>query len=357
MRKLWESNVISLPPEAEIEAARSLLGEQLLHHLADLSPTLQADIIAALSVEGKLFHQPALPLDGRWALLPFFLARALNVQANPVYISGAALAMECLICATDLLDDVMDEDATILSEQLGTARALNVALALTSLPPRLLLSPLKGDASATLPSRLLDAIQQALLLASAGQQQDLLAERRMACEMSREDCIEIAASKAGSLLSLACRLGALCVGANEILVEQCAELGRLLGIAGQLDNDAHDLFHALQPGNEKAQKSDLRRGKKTLPVVLAARSLRETHHLEATKIDRTLREIASLRTEEQEIAVSALRAGILATWGISLLYQERARDYLSEILSAHTGSQILLQILGLAHARTEMKDR
>ncbi len=357
MRKLQESTVISLPPEAEIEAARNVLGKQLLHHLADLSPTLRADIIAALSVEGKLFHQPALPLDGRWALLPFFLARALNSLVDPISISGAALAMECLICATDLLDDLMDEDVTPLSEQLGTARALNVALALTSLPPRLLLSPRKGDASTALPLRLLDTIQQALLLASAGQQQDLLAERRMACEMSREDCIEIAASKAGSLLSLACRLGALCAGANEMLVEQCAELGRLLGIAGQLDNDAHDLFHALQPGDGKEQKSDLRRGKKTLPVVLAARSLRETHHLDAPKIERTLREITSLRKEEQESAVSALRAGILATWGISLLYQERARDYLNEMLSTQAGSEMLLQVLGLARARTEMKDR
>ena len=346
--------------EDEIGTARSLLSEQLLSYLGALSPELRADVIEALSADGKLFHRPALPLDGRWALLPLFLARALNVETedrpDPACISGAALAVECMICALDLFDDVMDEDATSLIERSGTARVLNAALTLISLPQRILLSLVAQDRSTALPLHLLEEIQRALLLAAAGQQRDLLAEKRSACEMSREDCLEIAATKAGSLLSLACRLGALCAGVEETLIERCAEMGRLLGIAAQLDNDAHDLSHLLRPVNGHSQKSDLRRGKKTLPVVLAAHALREMHALEVTEIDEALREIATLTSERREAVLSALRAGILTTWGISLLYRERARDCFGEIVEERSISEALLQVLGFEETPATGKD-
>ena len=41
-------------------------------------------------------------------------------------------------------------------------------------------------------------------------------------------------------------MGALCAEANDTLVESFSTLGELLGIAGQLDNDAHDLSFLLQ---------------------------------------------------------------------------------------------------------------
>jgi geranylgeranyl diphosphate synthase type I len=342
--------------DLDIEAAHCLLCERLLSYLSDLQPALRADIFEALAVEGKLFHRPASRLDGRWALLPLYLARALREEADPAWSVAAGLAMECLICATDLLDDVMDEDVTPLIERLGVARALNVALALLSLPQRILLALAEQYTYASLSACLLDAVQRALLLAVGGQQQDLLAEQRPACELSREDCIEIASAKAGSLLSLACRLGALCAGVEETLVERCAEMGRLLGIAAQLDNDAHDLSRLLRPTDPCSQKSDLRRGKKTLPVVLAARSLRETRLLAAREIEKAFQGLHSLTGEEREVYVSALRQGILATWGISLLYRERARDYLIEMMGGGSAWENVLQVLGFGGSPAEIND-
>ena len=337
----------------DLETARQMLGEELLGHLASLAPALRDDVLEALSVEGKLLHQPTSALDGRWALLPFCLADDLYAGVDQVYARGAALAMECVVCATDLFDDVMDEDVTPLSERLGTARMLNVALTLISLAQRVLLALVTHDPSATLPVGMLDAVQQALLLASAGQQQDLLAERRLACDLSREECLEIAASKAGSLLSLACRLGAMCAGVDELRISQCAEMGRLLGIAAQLDNDAHDLSHLLQSSG--SQKSDLKRGKKTLPVVLAAHSLRETHGLDAERVDKALQRVALSIPEASERAIAALREGILTTWGVSLLYRERAGDYAREITDNRPLSLALCQVLGLAETLAENK--
>ncbi len=347
---------MSTAMDLDMEAARCLLCERFLSYLSDLQPVLRADIVDALAAEGKLFHRPASRLDGRWALLPFYLARALREEANPAWSVAAGLAMECLICATDLLDDVMDEDVTPLIERLGVARTLNVALALLSLSQRILLAFTDQHTHASLSVRLLDAVQRALLLAVGGQQQDLLAERRLARELSREDCIGIASAKAGSLLDLACRLGALCAGVEETLVERCAEMGRLLGIAAQLDNDAHDLSRLLLPIGSGSQKSDLRRRKKTLPVVLAAHSLRETRLLAAREVEKAFQGLHSLTGEEREVYVSALREGILATWGVSLLYRERSRDYLNEMMGGGPAWENVLQVLGFGRSPAETND-
>lgn len=348
--------MVAMMVDLDLETVRHFLRERLLNSLNDLPPALRADIVEALAVEGKLFHEPATRFDGRWALLPLYFARALRAEVDPSYSCAAALAMECLICATDLFDDVMDEDVTPFIERSGVAQTLNVALALLSLPQRILLALAEQHPGSSLPACLLDAVQRALLLAIGGQQQDLLAERRLACELSREDCIEIAAAKAGSLLGLACRLAALCAGVEETLVERCAELGRLLGIAAQLDNDAHDLARLLRPVDGGCRKSDLRRGKKTLPVVLAAHSLRERCPLEPGEIDRIFQGLSALAGEEREVYFAALHEGVVATWGVSLLYRERARECINEVMGTGSMWELVLSLFGFESSLAEIND-
>lgn len=347
-----------LEATSELDGVRRVLCERLLRYLDSLDPVLREDVSAALAMEGKVLHWPASELDGRWALLPFCLARDLRAVAHVASaradaVCDVALAMECVVCATDLLDDVMDDDATPLVEQLGIARVLNAALALVSLSQRMLLALLDLDLPVTLATRLMDMVQRAILQASAGQQQDLLAERRLACSLTREDCLEIASAKAGSLLSLACQMGALCAGVEEIWIERCAEVGRLLGIAAQLDNDAHDLYGLLQSASgQKSQKSDLAHGKKTLPIVLAAHSLQKTRALDARAID--FRQLEMLVDEERESYLSALREGILCTWGVALLYRERAREHLGFLIGEQSISSALCQVLGLDYELAEV---
>lgn len=344
-----------------IDLDRCLLYEQLQIHLNELEPALREDAVEALSVEGKLLHRPAAESDGNWALLPFCLARDLNPEVERGHACGVALAMECVVCATDLFDDAMDEDVTLLVQRLGVARMLNVALTLLCLAQSILLSLADQGMPADLLSRLLDSLQSAILLAAAGQQQDLLAERRAISELSREECIEIAARKAGALLGLACRLGAICARADEQQIAQCAEMGRLLGIAAQLDNDAHDLSLLLLPFTPSSrvvsQKSDLARGKKTLPVVLAAHSLRVTRKLDEAIIDVAFQRLAVLAAQERVACINALREGILATRGIALLYRERARDCLNKLENCISFSQTLRQVLGLAEPLAATEER
>ncbi len=79
-------------------------------------------------------------------------------------------------------------------------------------------------------------------------------------------------------------------------------MGEYLGIAHQLDNDAHDLYDLLYPKPEHTAvgKSDLFRGKKTLPVVLPAQEI-------------AFEDGTSLSDERYR---AALYTGIVQTWAI-----------------------------------------
>ena len=303
---------------------------------------LRADVVHALEGEGKLLapthtvlnppdsQDPALPA-GVWPLLTLLVAQSISPDVDPLLVSSVAVAVECFVCAIDLLDDVMDEDQTTTLQALGIARTLNVSTALLMLAQQSILSLAQLGTPSALILRLLETLQESALVITAGQHRDVLAERRQVQEFTREECIEIAAAKAGSIVRLACRLGALCAGADEKLCEQFSEFGELLGIAHQLDNDSHDLYYLLQgntsslaPMETKTNtghvKSDLAREKKTLPIVLALQMYNAALQKSSLQAD-----------QEKEEYLRSLHEGIMTTWGICQLYRERARDRLQEI--------------------------
>ncbi|MFL5697105.1 MAG: polyprenyl synthetase family protein [Ktedonobacteraceae bacterium] len=321
------------PPVNLFAAQQEVLRERLIFLLATQHPVLRADVVRALEEEGKLLAKPradavAVRPAGSWALLTMLVAQHIDPDIDLFCVSSVAIAVECFVCALDLLDDVEDEDQTPSIRVLGVARALNVATALMMLAQQAISSL---SQQAVPPGRilsLLDTLQASALNAAAGQHRDLLAEQRSAQELTLEECIEIAASKAGALMRLACRLGALCARADDVMCEHFSELGELLGIAHQLDNDAHDLYYLLQSETSavpptKAEnitrsiKTDLVRQKKTMPVVLAAR------------VNSSLQKASAPVDKEEHLR--ALHEGIIATWGICLLYRERAGDRLRMI--------------------------
>src|SRR5258706_10004854 len=93
------------PPINPYAAQQNILVERLQILLAMLYPTLRADAMLALGVEGKLLssRQPkttlsssALP-DGSWALLTLFVAQYVSPNLDPQWASTVAVALECLI--------------------------------------------------------------------------------------------------------------------------------------------------------------------------------------------------------------------------------------------------------------------
>ncbi len=327
-------------------ASQLMLRERLQLFINTLHPVLKEDVIRALEGPGKLFFkdgsiEEAKNPVGVWALLPLLVAQQIAPDIDRQYACSVAVAVECFICALDLLDDVEDDDPTPIVCNLGNARVLNTSTTLLMLTYHILLSLSELGVPSTTVISLLNVFQKTALNATTGQHRDILAEQRLAESFTLEECIEIAEGKAGSLMSLACSIGAFCANANDEVLSQFSELGKLLGIAHQLDNDSHDLSHILQHPqmSESAWtiKTDLIRQKKTLPIVLAAHA---TFALQ----------ISSLATDEekQKVRIGVLHEGIITTWGISLLYRERAHNQLRQIEAQYSTSHTLRLLLGFA---------
>lgn len=339
-----------LIPLNSFAAQQQWLRERLLLMLATLHPLLQSDVQKALESKGKLLYQSHDEISsvypvGNWALLPLLIAQYSDPTISSAALSGIGIAIECFVCALDLLDDVEDEDQTQIVQQLGVARTLNVSTTLLMMVQQALLSLIEQGIPSERVLRILNVLQSSALDATAGQHRDLLAEQRSASEMTDEECIEIAAGKAGAIMRLACLVGVLLAGADKTLCSYFSEMGELLGIAHQLDNDSHDLYYLLQEQSSTSEtsgthtgayraKSDLVRRKKTLPVVLAARK------------ESILQENAMAVEEVSEGYKAALDEGIITTWGICLLYRERARDCLQKIEALKPVTPLLRFLLG-----------
>ena len=327
--------------KGEFVEYQRILFEQLTPFLYALHPLLQVDVVHALEGAGKLLskaEETNSPL-GVWALLPLLVAQYILPDMDERYAYRVAISVECLICALDLLDDIEDGDPTSIVLKLGPARVLNVSTTLLALTNHILLSLIEVGGPPERVTLLLSAVQDALISATEGQHRDILAEQRSAESFTSEECVEIAEGKAGSLMSLACRIGAIGAGANNEELAQFSELGRLLGIAHQLDNDSHDLYHILQSQQTSEAvgmiKTDLVRQKKTLPIVLAAHAVPTLHSYSLTTDE-----------EKQKAHVDVLHEGIITTWGISLLYRERAHEQLRQIEKHHPISYALRLLLG-----------
>jgi len=327
------------------DADQQLLRERLQFFLDTLHPLVKADVVYSLMLPGKLLsiqnehvNISTLP-SGMWSLLPLLVARHIAPYTKRDYIYSVAVAIECFICALDLLDDIEDGDQTLIVTNIGAARVLNVSTTLLALTNYILIAVVDEGCPSEHVVYFLKAVQEALILATAGQHRDILAEQRSASSFTTEECIEIAEGKAGSLMSLACRIGALCVHSNNETLAQFSELGKLLGIAHQLDNDSHDLYYILQRQQTSEAmgsiKTDLVRQKKTLPVILATRAM-------------SVLQNPSLASDEekQKLYIDVLHESIITTWGISLLYRERAHDQLRRIEIQHPVSHALRLLLG-----------
>lgn len=354
------------PPVNPFAAQQELLRERLNFLLGTVHPALYVDVVRAFQEEGKLLCKSLVDVNspqtshpaGMWSLLTLLVAQHVSPDIDPVYVSSVAVSVECFCAALDLLDDVEDEDQTPIMQELGAARVLNVTTALLTLAQQALLSLSELGVDPANILRLLNTLQESALGITSGQHRDLLAEQQSALDFTREECIDIAAVKAGGLLRLACRLGAQCAGADPVLCEQFAEFGLLLGTAAQLDNDSHDLYYLLQDvipsilpedagATSRSTKSDLVRGKKTLPLVLAATEVAKTRGTTGVNLEEALQKISELSDEERNEYLRALKEGILTTWGICLLYREHARDRLHEFEALRPVSPALRILTGL----------
>jgi geranylgeranyl diphosphate synthase, type I len=109
-------------------------------------------------------------------------------------------------------------------------------------------------------------LSEALLRLVRGQFADVDFERRM--DVGLDECLDMARDKTGALLAVACALGARHGGGTGHHIDRLWRFGMHLGLAFQLADDLLGIWgdpHA----TGKPVGADLRRGKKSLPVVAA----------------------------------------------------------------------------------------
>lgn len=250
--------------------------------------------------------QPGRILSGeppfRWYDLVFACCEASG--GSRAAAPRVAAAVELLIAALDVLDDIEDGDSSPLVTVAGTAKALNVSTALIFLSQQAIATlPQDGIAEHRIP-KFLDALARHGAFATIGQHLDLCSEGDK--EISTLDALEIARQKAGSLVAAACRLGALLGTDDESLLGLYERWGRHWGTMSQLANDFHDA-----QGN--LDKTDLDRRKPTLPIVFGG--------------------LASSSEPNGELTVARLRdSGALHfTWVIFEIEREACRKSVTEL--------------------------
>lgn len=304
-----------------LERAAGLVTPALDSAVNRLSPELQPPIRHHLAGGGKRVR----------AALALVSAQASG-GSEEMGIPGA-VAIELVHNFSLLHDDIIDGDRDrrhrpTVWAQFGIGSAIVAGDALAALAVQVLLddpTPERVRGAAALAA----ATQEMI----AGQADDMAFETR--ASVSVEECLRMATGKTGALLSCACELGAILVGASDATVRALADFGRNVGIAFQAIDDVLGIWgEPSQTG--KPAGNDLVQHKKTLPVATAlARADGHRPELEAL-LNRTFTEgdvikatqfieECGARAEAIEIAGSYLGAALASLDSVDLVPGPRAQ--------------------------------
>ncbi len=329
---------------------RSLLREVQARHFP---PGFVRLLNQTLHAPQRLLSSPVLqghPVDDAdlklWALLALLTATsASGAQTSTLANLAPALwrraravaaAAELLGAALDIIDDVQDGDSTFV-QRIGVPIALNIGLALLELAPLALGRARRAGWPDSTADAALETFHSSLLTSLGGQFLDLRFEQMP--RVSEAQVMEMTQKKSGTVLALICQLGAM-VGATTSqrmtteYFEAASHFGGQLGIWSQLLNDLHDAELA----QVETGKSDRRRGKKTLPLILEGRDM-----LEATD------------KEKQEWSPNT-QAALAYTYVIAEKFRLRARKALLT-LEERFGPHPLLWPLVSEHHRARRPDQ
>ncbi len=234
----------------------------------------------------------------------------------------AAVAVELVHSFSLVHDDIQDRDEErhgrpTVWRLWGSGQAINVGDALRELAA-LSLHSLVENFPAEVVLRAARVLDEATLAMIEGQYLDLSYEERW--DLTVEDYLEMVARKTGALLGAALELGALLARPDEPgMLQHFREVGCWLGLAFQARDDLLGIWGDPRRTGKSAS-SDLRNGKKSLPIVYALSSSGP----EAAE----LRRLYSLpRLNEKELAQIL---GLLERCGAREWVQARAAEFCAQ---------------------------
>lgn len=197
--------------------------------------------------------------SSEWSKMVLNTSRALDGDLHSAII--AAAAVEFIAATVHFVDDLVDDE---WDEEAGNRdRGLNASLALNWLAHRCLddLTERVGLERTRLIGNLM---AQGVLAACAGEDLDIVLETTT--DVSEDLAHEMTCRKSGSLIAMACQIGAAVATEDAEVLELVGAFGKHVGVVAQLLNDLAGIApDAAQRG------TDLRRKKKTLPITYALR--------------------------------------------------------------------------------------
>lgn len=176
-----------------------------------------------------------------------------------------AATFEMCIAALDVFDEIEDGDESPLVDSIGAPRAMNVATALLAQSQAILATLASMRELANPASAFARALNESIVLATAGQDADLQASGNP--DQTLEGAVQIARQKSGNLVAGASVLGAMVGTSHSDTLEKYRQFGLHFGTMAQIANDIHDVTN-------HSSKSDAARGNPTLPRLFVARASR-----------------------------------------------------------------------------------
>ena len=301
------------------------------------SPTFR-DLLGRLLARRGFVRAPTGP--DRWPPYVFETCRALD--GDEAAAVAAAAAVECAVAAIDVVDDLIDDEWTSCAQD--RPRALNASVALAFLAQHCAAQV----AGALGPERalLIQAIlSEGTVGSCAGQDLDVVLETT--ADVSEERALEATWRKSGSLVAMACQVGAALATDESRVLDLAGTFGRHVGVCAQLLND----LAGVDIG-ETETTSDLRRRKKTLPVAYLLRCARQEGLTPVLDWSRSTGP-SGLHADEHIATLIHDLGGLHYTWTVADAHRREARALLGELAEVASRQEVLAlqRLLPSARAR------
>ncbi len=261
-------------------------------------------------------------------LRPIFTLLACQAAGgNPEHALPAAAAIELVHNFSLIHDDIEDDSDTRRGRTTvwaiwGVPQAINIGDAMFVLARNALLGLQAQNVSAATILEAINRLDQTSLTLCRGQYLDMSFEQALNVDLPAY--LEMIESKTAALLACSGYLGGLVATEDPRQADVYWQLGRALGLAFQIQDDLLGIW-----GDEtivgKPSGDDLRRRKKTLPVVFA---LNQTDGPRAESFRKLYRRPTSAEADIAEMII------LLEEMGAKTYTEQKARHYIEQAEAA-----------------------
>ncbi len=306
------------------------LPERVASYLSKIASLVDGYIYATVKGEPKELYDAALHLikAGGKRLRPAIVVAVAQALGEPVDKAlPFAAAVELVHNFTLIHDDIMDRDefrrgVPTVHKLWGEPLAITAGDLLFAKAFEALSDALERGVPAERVSRATRILAHATAVIAEGQAMDLMFEEEE--EVGIDEYLVMIYKKTGALFEASAVLGGLAATDEEYVLEELANFGRSLGIAFQIRDDILGIA-----GKEeelgKPVYSDIREGKKTLPIIYALKQLEGEAR---EKLMMVLGKRDASRSELEEAAKLIESSGAIE-------YAEgKAREYVDKAIAA-----------------------